>query len=147
MRTYRVENGRGQAGSRHQLKAQSATTLLRSRYFLGTAPVDRSSRAPQFAAPMKESQGISCRRVDMRRLNFWSHCYTRIAQFNESASNLATLNPHCWRLNAGCCCQFWTRHDDRSERPGPRPQGRGGVLSSEKSAQITFKSTPYPALK
>ncbi|EFN73618.1 hypothetical protein EAG_08415 [Camponotus floridanus] len=61
MGTYRVENGRGQAGSSHQLKAQSATTLLCSRYFLGTAPVDRSSRAPQFAAPMKEPQGISCR--------------------------------------------------------------------------------------
>jgi len=48
IQTYRVENGRGQAGSSHQLKAQSATALLRSQHFLGAASVDQSFHAPQF---------------------------------------------------------------------------------------------------
>lgn len=97
MRTYRVENGRGQAGSSHQLKAQSATALLRSQHFLGAASVDRSFHAPQFAGgePFEE---IGCRRVrratqprDRTLTHCKSHSLTRVHRTSGHVGEIHTV--------------------------------------------------------
>lgn len=96
MRTYRVENGRGQAGSSHQLKAQSATALLRVHStFLERLPlVGASTLLSSPARNLEKSAADERVRGDSTGRSHW-YTDTIIAQFNKSASNLATLgNPH-----------------------------------------------------